>query len=197
MPSAADVGPDYKIDTSSSSSGGASDAAVQAALDKACPADARQVLDSMSSSGSGTSPGEVSRDFVTSDDRSASVTLGPVDPKDTAAKLDAAIGALNKCGTVTFSDADGYHYSMTMSAKRDDTYGDLGLSLTVKMTIDAAGLTEPIAVEMRMRNFHRGSVDASVMVTSGFDPQTMKPVPGDFSMLDSLSADLDQKISAL
>ncbi len=194
LPTAADLNPNYKIDTSGDSSGGQTDAAMEKAMANVCPPDAAAVL--QSTGGNGVATGHVDRSFSTKDSRAMSVNLGPVDPTKTEAELTKIIAAVGKCGTLTFTDDRGYHYSMTLSAERDDTYGDIGLLVHIKFEVSGSDLSSAIPFEMRVREFHQGSVDVSITATSGVDNQTGAPVSGDFGVLDSLSKDLDTKVAA-
>lgn len=196
LPTSADVGAGYSIDTTDDSGGGGpSDADIEAAMKKACP-DAESLF-AQSSTDNGTS---ADRTFTTDDNRTIDVSYdtSASDPQgiNTAAEIEKLVDAINACDTVEVT-SDEFSMAMDLRARSDDTYGDRGMVLDIHAKLSGAQLPSGLFVDMRYRIFQVGDVDVAINATSGIDQDTLEVVPADSDIQDRLSHKAETDIAAL
>jgi hypothetical protein len=194
LPAPADVGDGYKIDTSSNDSN-SDDPALDAAAKRQCPASAGFFANNSSD------PHVATRSYLAPDGRGITVELAPDAQHSadfgTTADLEAAIMEIAKCPTLSYTESDGSHVELKLSAAKTSEYGDLGLLLDLDITLSGAGIDKPIHMTARMRAFEVGTVGVEVQASGSIVPDTTTPIPYDSDAVERLSKSLADKTAAL
>lgn len=198
LPSAEDIGPDYRVKETTSATDPAETTTTspdeadpsQKAFEEACPK--AKELDLLNDE---ENLDEVTREFTTEDDRGIEVALDPTPDGFDEKTLDAIIEAFNDCGTVTFTDETMGDVSMDLSAKRLEGHGDLGAEVT--FVTDFALFEIPVTLEFHGYLFVVDGVGVSVTASGGLDSDTFESVPGDSDLLAPLSDEMEQRVKAL
>jgi hypothetical protein len=124
LPTAADLGTDWKVDTSTSSDDSSEMDAVMA---EQCPA-VKDLSDE-------DSPDDATADFInTKDETTISFKAGPSNKKLTDEDLQKQIDAVDACTIST--DISGVPVTMKLSAELDDSIGDTAIRFDVDATLD-------------------------------------------------------------
>ena len=192
LPTAAQVGADYRVDPSTDDD---DDPDMDAALKKSCP-DAAALMDANADDGP-----KAGRKFTTDDERGFEVELEPdstlLDKVKDGVQLDEFISAINDCDVISYTDADDVHYEVEFEVQKDTEFGDLGIMM--KMRVKVSGETFPKAIEIEggYRKFLVGDVGVSVMATSGVDEKTLDAIPADYDLIDPMSEQLEADVEKL
>lgn len=193
LPTAAEVGPDYRVavdDDDEDDEG--DDAAFEAAMRSACP-DAAEFMEDASDE----NESDIGQEFETDDDRTIEVTFNP-DPKNLGeADLNRVIDVINGCGTVEVEQGEGLSMALDFDAVRDDRFGDRGMTMTMEAELSSPYLKGPLTLGARLRVFVVGPVSVSINAGDGLDDETFGPVPGDYDLVDVLSAGLETELDRL
>lgn len=194
LPTAAQVGPDYRVDSSNDGNGD-EDVAMSDAMDKACP-DAGALLDAQNNDGP-----TADRSFTTDDSRSVEVQFEPGNSDMSGigneAELDKLVAALNSCKTISYTDKDGLHFELTLKAKKDSSFGDIGIVMDMDMMLSGDLLPKEVPFSAHFRIFQQGAVTVTVSASSGLDQATLEAVPADVDVLETLSKKADDDVSRL
>ena len=186
LPPASAIGAGYTIDTSPSSNDPNDPA--NKAITKACP-DAAKILNSPDD------PHDAKVSYkVANDGRGIETDAGRNHQGITSAGIDKVVAAIAKCSTIAWTDA-GASYTGTLTAKRDDTYGDFGMQINYDITV--AGNGQSIVVHAVGVLWERGGLTGGVLITSGFDQATGAAVPGDFDRLAPIASTIDANLKTL
>lgn len=202
LPSASDVGADYRVDDSKDDSD-SSDDQMDSAVKKACP-EMVDVLEGMGGKFAEKSHDadrpDADRKFVTDDDRQIEVELKVTDPSKavTKAKIAQLVAAAHKCKTfdVPMSDIGG-KASVTLGVHADDTYGELGMVVTLRMVMTGKMFPKSITMNGTMQMFESHGIGVTVSAFDGLDTSTLETVPGDLDIVARLARDLDGRIPDL
>lgn len=197
LPTSAEVGPGYSLDSTDDSDGGISDAAFDQAMRKACP-EAAELVDP--TAGDDNDDHSTSRNFTTDDGRSVEVEFeldesGP-DPFASEQQLEDLIDAINACDTIEVQ-ADGYTMAIDLKLAADDTYGDIGATMQMHASMSGDRLPAGLYVDADYRMFQVGNVDVTVSAVSGVDQDTLRITPPDRAIVDRLSGKAEQGIEQL
>jgi hypothetical protein len=192
LPTAAQVGADYRVDPSTDDG---DDPDMDAALKKSCPKAASLMNDT-----SGREP-SADRTFKTDDDRSFEVELKPdstlLDKVNDGVQLDEYISAINDCDVISYTDSDDVHYEVEFEVQKDTEFGDLGIKMQMRVKASGGPIPKPVEFEGGFRKFLVGDVGVSVSATSGLDSATFEPVPADYDLIDPMSEQLEGDVAKL
>lgn len=189
LPSAEDIGPDYRIDTESDD-----DDDSDKTFEKACPEVAELMKMDTDSDSS-----DIERNFTTDDDRSVGVSISKAidtTPVANEEKLAKMVDAVNKCGVV-HETQNGTDLTVTMSMDKDGSFGDFGGVLTIKMHAESPMLPAPMDIEGKIRVFAVGNVGVMISAIGGVDSDTGVSVPADYDVIATQATRLEQGIADL
>ena len=193
LPEAADLGEGYELVSSNEDPTEADDddddpMGLDSALDDACgPA----VTDWMDAGGDGPDEDEeVVRHFSTDVDQTVQTDIGFTSREVSDDQLAELIDALRDCEQATVDLPDG-SLDVQISASEEAEIGDQAVRVFMDLTMHIDGLPQPITVSMEGITYVRGPVTVMVMVGDGLDERTLRAVPGDVHLIDSLATEID------
>lgn len=188
LPTAAEVGAGYRLDDSDDV-GDADDADDDGmfgddAVDEACPA----LAELMGTTEEDDAP-QADRSFVDDRDRNLAVSLTAdisSSQVPTPERLDEVLAGVEECGPIPV-DFDGLDGTVEVQALRDDSLGDHGMAMMVRMRADDAQLPVPIEIEFIVRLFVVGNLGGSVASIGSLDERTLEPIPVDTATVDRVA----------
>lgn len=190
MPETGDIGPDYEMTADVEEDDEPSES--DAALEEQCPGAAQFM-----------SPDDAASDaayrlFETSDDREIEIKIDPTpNPNFEEGRIDEVIDAVNSCDTIEV-EQDGFTMTLDIEATADDTYGDRGVVISMRATMNHEELLAPLELGFSARAFVVGSVSVSLSSSDGIDGQTadeVHVVPGDHDLLADIAAALEPAVA--
>lgn len=204
LPTEADLGGDYVATADDADDDGsddetdpeleADDASDDAFLE-ACPAAAElEFLDDV-----GDDDEQAVAGFETEDQREIEVSLAPQAPAAFSGdNLDTIVDALSDCGTIEVEE-DGTKITFTITAERDDTYGEDGLRLDMDASFELMGMA--LDLTFVGRAFTIGDVGVFISGTSGLATEDgsfeATTVPVDADLVEELAALMEERVGAL
>ena len=192
LPKASDIGTGYTLQGDDSSDDSSDETDKQ--LEEACPG-----ISKLEFLGQGQSDGSTATaNFATEDDREVDVELDPTPTHLTADNVDQIVSTLDGCKDVKVSDdSSGFSIQMSISARREDGYGDFGMRMDMQATVSAMGLEIPLTFAGHA--FSVDGVGVYVSATSGVDDSgnDIRPIPYDADILDSVSSLMEDRVGAL
>jgi len=184
LPTAADIGAGWTLDTSTDDSSSAQDKA----MDAQCPA-----LKDLGTTNDVADKNKVKHSFTNAAGEQIEVSLSNDADKVDQAELAKKIEAVNSCGPIT-STSDGVNTTIVLQAKANDAYGDFGVQMQAKVTLESEQLPQPVELNLYGLMFRSGTVGVSITGFDGLDQTTLKVTPVD---TDALVAQAEAMQSAV
>ena len=204
LPTAEEVGSDYTEQAPDTGDDGedsadSTDDEMDQKFEEACPGISELEFLDMGSSDDGEDD-SVTASFATDDDREVEVTLDPTLDQLNEDNLDTLVDALDGCDDIEVTDEEeGFSFTISLQAERDDTYGDFGLAMTFEATIAFFGMEIPLTFAGQA--FSVDGIGVTVSATSGViedeEAFEMTPVPYDADVLADLSALMEERVGSL
>lgn len=190
LPTAREVGGSYDIDDSGGDNDSSSDPASDAAFETACPG-ASDLFESDVDDDEESA--EVS--MQDGDNRVFEVTLDPVpDPVFDEDSIDQLVDAINGCDTVIFTDDDGWDFTIDLEVERDDAFGDVGVLMSMEVTLDRSELDAPLEIGYTLRSFLVDTVTVSVSASDGIDDVTYETIPRDDTIVEEYAEVMETRV---
>ena len=189
LPDATAIGDGWtkdKEDSSSSTDSSESDKQ----LEEKCPELAKVLPDDNTDS-------EVRASYTGPQDRTLELSLNTESTPLTKDNVTKITDALNACGKISDTDADGYTTAMTFKAVENDAFGDVGLTMNAEVTISGKDMPKPITVSFTGHVWQRGPVQAFATGMSGIDFTTSETKPFDAAVLAQIAHRLDDDVAKL
>lgn len=187
LPSAADIGDGWKVDTSDDDS---DSSALDKAIEEQCPDATALATDDDESTDS------VKRSYVDGADRQIQVELSPSAMEVEDDFLDELVTAINDCPDVTFTEGT-VTTSLDLEAQTSEDYGDQAVQLHVAASITEASLSEPVTLDLYALVFRTEEVGVRITASDGLDSDTLEVTPSDGDQLTALADNLDQAVAQL
>ena len=184
LPTAADIGTGWTLDEAASED--TSTSAQDKAMEAQCPA----MKDLGTNNDDKT---EVKHSFTNAAGEQIEVSLTSDADKTSKTELADKIEAVNSCGPVSTTE-DGVKTTIEFQAAPNDTYGDFGVQMQAKVTLESEQLPQPVELNLYGLMFRIGTVGVSITGFDGLDNSTLKVTPVD---TDALVAQAEAMESAV
>ena len=116
--------------------------------------------------------------------------------KGPKAELAKKIDAVNSCGPITTTD-NGVKTTIDIQAAANDTYGEFGVQMQAKVTLESDQLPQPVELNLYGLMFRIGTVGVSITGFDGLDDSTLKVTPVDTDALVAQAQSMESAVKNL
>lgn len=192
LPTAEEVGKGYQVQPSTDDDSG-SDDVTDAAIEAACPG-LEEAFGDIGDENEDSNVAEVA--MLDQEGRGFEVKVN-AEPTLDPETVDEKIDMVNGCDVIKINDENDSDITIHVDAERIDDFGEVGVDLTMDMTVENDALSTPYEISFIGRTFLVGTVSVTVTVIDGGDPETFETIPADIDLLDEFSAEMETRVTDL